>query len=661
MAILVAIFGVLITLGLSTDVLMIVQGAMAVALLVLLVACLKVVGARDKIRLGELLMGSVEQLQQGILLVDTKGVIRHSSRGAARLFGYQSLELRPLELVLPEFDAIAFWSELDGKRSMVHQVTFKTRSGEELSGLLEMGVLESDGENLLFVLARDVTARQHEEGQLKSALDEAKEANRAKSAFLANMSHEIRTPLTAILGYADILLRPGVLDAAQGNLAAQVRLNAEHLLSVVNDILDLSRVEAGAVELQEEPCNLLGLISSICSPMLPMAKSQGLRFSASIGSELPEEVKVDAHRLRQVLINLVSNAIKFTPEGYVEFYVTAEPGTDSRVRIRFSIIDSGVGIDEDGVAKLFNPFSRVKGAGMREIEGSGLGLSIAKRLAERMGGGIEVSTEVGIGSVFTMVIDVEQVGTSQVPSDAVVPMVVDPDVPEQELPSLDGVLALVVDDNPHNQEIQRFFLEEAGATVEVVESGQKAVQRIVSGVAPDVVLLDMQMPDMDGFAVAGKLRELGVGTPLVAVTAYAMVGDREKCLAAGCDAYLSKPVRRSELVNMVARHANAVHTIDAPPTTPSTDKFTTLRRDYISRLPDTIERLNDAFRHGQIEQLELLAHRLKGSAGSYGFDSLSHAAAAFEQFLGRDVSASDQELALKSLIHEMRMAVREGV
>ena len=614
---------------------------------------------------GDALMSAIPQTRQGVLLVREDGIIGFASDGARRMFSAAELSGRSLGHVVPKFSK-GWWEDqldsVDGEHTVMLDLPLLTLVGREFFGRAELGQVPWDGERWAFLIIRDVSERQQEQDLLQDALLQAREANRAKSAFLANMSHEIRTPLTAILGYADMLLRPGVLDQASGNLAAQVRTNAEHLLSVVNDILDLSRVEAGAVELAAEPTNLMSLISSVCSPMLPMARAQGLRFSASVGSQLPQRVLVDAQRLRQVLINLVSNAIKFTSEGYVEFYVTAEPADGARHLLRFAIIDSGVGIEQDDIEKLFNPFQRIRGAGIREIEGSGLGLSIAQRLSRLLGGEIEVTSEVGIGSVFTLVLPLERVGDAFVEPETSIPMaVVDQDEGEKELPSLAGARVLVVDDNPHNQEIERYFLEEVGAQVEVVSNGQKAIQRVVSGEPLDVVLLDMQMPDMDGFTVAGKLRELEVKTPLVAVTAYAMVGDREKCLAAGCDAYLSKPIHQPELIETVAKYVSISQRELTPPPVIKENKFLKLKMEYISRLPELIEQLREAFSKGQIDQLELHAHRLKGSAGSYGFDRLSHSAAAFEQFLGRDVAASEQELALNSLIHEIRMAVREGV
>ena len=416
-------------------------------------------------------------------------------------------------------------------------------------------VAESDGTILWHGIAHDITELKQAELELRKARSIAEAADRAKGEFLANMSHEIRTPMSAILGYAEIL--SGQLkDPDNLQSLDTIRSNGLYLLEIIDDILDLSRIEAGKLELDKRRVRPDALAWEVQSLLKLHAAEKGLALEVEFDGRLPETIETDATRLKQILINLVENAIKFTDEGEVRIVVRL---LAPESRIRFDVVDTGPGIPDETLARLFQPFTQADSSVTRRFGGSGLGLSICRALSRMLGGDVTVETAVGQGSRFTVTI-----GTGQLKG---VSLFEPQRLPGQasaawaELRALHGRV-LVVDDRRDMRYLAQHMLEEAGAHVTLAGDGREALARVADAEAQgrpfDAVLLDMQMPVLDGYAAARELRSSGYDKAIIALTANAMKADERKCLESGCDDYLSKPLGRATLVNSIAYYTQEV-------------------------------------------------------------------------------------------------------
>ena len=394
---------------------------------------------------------------------------------------------------------------------------------------------------------------------MQQATAAANAANRSKSEFLTNMSHEIRTPLTAIMGFADILLgEVGQLERCEA--ARTIKRNGEYLLEIVNEILDLSRIEAGKLPARFQRVSPGQLLVDVVRLMEVRSAAKGLPLLLEMATPLPATIDTDPVRLRQILINLVGNAIKFTDTGSVRVVARlVEHQTASALQI--DVIDTGIGLSNDELPQLFRPFNQVDTSHTRRYGGTGLGLVISQRLAEILGGSIQVESVPGQGSTFSLSIAVGELdGVELMTSIAADGVEVAEPVkagPEAPAPLRDARL-LLAEDGPDNQRIVSAILQRAGAHVALVENGQLACELILgeqsAGNPFDVVLMDMQMPVLDGYSATVRLRDAGYRGPIVALTAHAMTGDRERYLEAGCDDFLTKPIDRARLVDTVARY-----------------------------------------------------------------------------------------------------------
>ncbi len=413
------------------------------------------------------------------------------------------------------------------------------------------GVVDKQGNTVdFFGFLVDVTERHLFQDSLEAARAAAEAANRSKSAFLANMSHEIRTPMTAILGYTD-LIADKIEDREVLGYVRTIRRNGDFLLDIINDILDLSKIEAGKLDISQETFSLHRLIEDVRSIMSIRATENGIRLDVEMKTKLPPLVLSDSKRLKQILINLVGNAIKFTPQGSVKIIVDYAPS-----KVQFDIVDTGIGMSEKQLEKLFQPFSQGDGNVNREFGGTGLGLAISKRLAEMLGGQIKVHSELAHGSTFKVTVGVGEVasaGRAKVESE--------PANAKDPLAANEIVLScdiLVVDDRRDIRFLSKTFLTRAGASVDEAEDGQIAIEkmelRLGQGSSYDLILLDMQMPKLDGYGTAKALRRLGFSGPIIALTADAMQGDMTRCLAAGCNDYLSKPIDKQAMLEKVKRY-----------------------------------------------------------------------------------------------------------
>ena len=396
--------------------------------------------------------------------------------------------------------------------------------------------------------------------ELAVARRQAEEATRAKSEFLANMSHEIRTPMTAILGYADLLVDQHLEYSARSEYVDVIRRNGKHLLTLINNILDLSKIESGKAAVVNGQCDLVGMIAEVASTMRVRALERGTALTAEYPTRLPKAIMTDGARLRQILVNLVGNAVKFTEKGTVRIRTSFVQGwRGQEAAVRFEIIDTGIGISEENMLRLFQPFVQADSSTSREYGGTGLGLAITSRIVELLGGDISAKSEIGVGSTFTATIPVrnlEGVEMLERPEEAACK----PEAATAEGVTggtpLDGLRVLVAEDGPDNQRLIRTLLSRAGAEVTIVEDGIAAVEAAMDGHF-DVILMDLQMPKMDGYEATRTLRKGGYSRPILALTAHAMSADREKCLAAGCDDHLTKPINVEALLSKVSQWAKA--------------------------------------------------------------------------------------------------------
>ncbi len=426
----------------------------------------------------------------------------------------------------------------------------------------------------------DITNRKKEEQYLeeytvalegqKAALEElyggAEAASRAKSEFLANMSHEIRTPLTAVLGFTDVILEasqePQVQDAA-----TTIQRNGRHLLGIITDILDLSKVEAGKLHMDLERCHPCQVLTDVVSLMRVQTEGKGLSVSVFYRGPIPEMIETDAARLRQILLNLVGNAVKFTELGGIELRVQLANNPDHKPRLRFDVVDTGIGMTEEQRAQLFRPFHQVDTSASRRFGGTGLGLAISKRLAEMLGGNLTVESTPGRGSTFSLVIatgPLDGVPMSSPTEEAAANSPQEEQPPSQPTRTKLTGRILLAEDGPDNQRLISFLLKKAGAEVVLAANGQEALEKALAS-SPghgrrysdehepiDLVLMDIQMPVMDGLEATRLLREAGYDRPILALTAHAMKHDVWQCLDAGCDAHLAKPIEREKFIITVA-------------------------------------------------------------------------------------------------------------
>ena len=529
-------------------------------------------------------------------------------------------------------------------------------------------------------------ARLEAQASIERGAAEAREASRAKSEFLANMSHEIRTPMTAIIGYADLLLDPKINSSSRTTYVQTIRRNGEHLLSVLNDILDLSKIEAGRMTVEKVRCSPSAIIVDVASLMRVRAQDKGLFFDVIYESPIPESIESDPTRLRQILLNLVGNAIKFTEKGGVRILARCENGPNATLTLE--VADTGIGMTQAQSKNVFEAFVQADNSTTRKFGGTGLGLAICRRLALMLGGDILVDSARGRGSSFTATVvagDLEgvtmfhELTEAGIPETGIVPAA---DAVEEKL----QCTVLLAEDGKDNQLLITTLLEKAGALVTVAENGrvalEKAMAATLSGDPFDVILMDMQMPEMDGYAATNELRQRGYTRPIVALTAHAMAGDRERCLNAGCTDYMTKPVNRPTLIGNVRKHAAAAgpkrvplansnppsrrRAISAPPPSsqqPIISEFAEdpdiapLVQSFVVGLKEQCARLEAAVASDDRESVRRIAHQLKGAGGGYGFPSLTDTAKVLEAAAKNDDSLREPLLAVTDICRRARSAL----
>jgi len=534
---------------------------------------------------------------------------------------------------------------------------------------------------------------------------QAEMASQAKSEFLANMSHEIRTPLTAILGYADILrdeLAASEENARLIGTADTVRRAGAHLLSIINDILDLSKIEAGKMMIEAIEAPLPRLLLDVDSLMRTRAAEKGVALRTVLLTPIPERINCDPTRLRQILLNLVGNAAKFTERGHVVIRAGIIDDT-CRQLLRIEVEDTGSGMTKAQGDTLFEPFMQADASVTRRHGGTGLGLTICRRLATLMGGDVRLDySEPGRGSRFVLTLPFTSVpGTAIIDDlDASLPTLMwHGGAKDEPVPSLRGRI-LLAEDGEDNQRLIAYHLRNAGADVTIAANGRIAydliAQRTREGTPYNLLVTDMQMPEMDGYTLARTLRARHATIPIIALTAHAMAEDRQKCLAAGCDDYVSKPIEKSLLIRTCAHWLDAERTTGDDSglfgpglyATPDhgvsdfapdavTDRLelddvlvsdladdpdmVELIEQFLSHLKDSITRLERYHASNDSPSLIALAHQLKGAAGGYGFTPISDAARRVEQLFAANASSAQCDASIVALIDRCRAAVRGSV
>ena len=600
-----------------------------------------------------------------VLELEVNGIIRSANPAAYSLLGYDAGTLDGMHIreVLPNDGRVGDTATDPVWRRAGKSVDFEARRKDGTRIPCELRVsengIEDEGNVLVLRDVSDHVARVHAE---EVARRMAEEANRAKSELLANMSHEIRSPMNAILGYADLLLDVHSTPSDRLNHVLTMRRNGQHLLTILNDILDLSRLDMGKVELAAAPVGLAEIVADVLSLFRPLAADKGLSLEVRCVGGVPETITTDATRLRQIFINLLGNAIKFTPSGKIEVFLSAKEASAPEPRLKVEVSDTGIGLTEEQQEKLFLPFSQADGSTSRRYGGTGLGLVISRKLARALGGDVTVESLPRRGTTFT--VEVATGDISAVPRvEELCTAVARDDLTTDDLRALEGRI-LLAEDGLDNQDLFRVILERAGANLVIVKDGVTAVDAVLKardeGKPFDLVLMDMQMPELDGYAATARLRKDGWKGPVVAFTAHAMRGDRERCIAAGCDDVITKPVSRERLLAEVARHLKPTvialttasdRTVDAVDEAAPTVSF-------VAVLSSRIERLVALASSGDREALRTASHELKASAAESGFPTISVAAAEIEIGIVEEIGKERLLLRVERLVTLCRRVVR---
>ena len=538
-------------------------------------------------------------------------------------------------------------TDLSYSKLIAQNQTLRQRVQELEAGEAHRQELSATGELGDYIASLEAANRNLEQHSVAALA-----ATQAKSEFLANMSHEIRTPMTAILGFAEMILHAGDLSKAPAERIDAIQTiirNGKYLLQLLNDILDLSKIEAGRLDVQLTSCSPVQILADVAQLMHGRADAKRLSLVVDCSGPLPATIRTDPMRWRQILINLVGNAIKFTEKGTVRLALSLIHSEPGEPMLRFEVTDSGIGMTQEQLSRLFQPFAQADNA--RRFGGTGLGLAISKRLAENLGGTIGVESQPGRGSRFHVIIPVgpiEDVEMLEHPMQDfhVAPLPLEPAQGQTPAPPLD-CRVLLAEDVADTQRLLSMVLAAAGAQVTSAENGQAAYETACTahsaGHPFDVILMDMEMPVLDGDEATRRLRQAGYTGPIIALTAHAMALQRQACLAAGCDDCLVKPIDHDLLLATVAKYARKPHPV--APQIPEPHAFhpllaslssadqAQLLRGFLDNLRNRQEELEHAWQRRDRTGVRRAAHALRGSSPLFGFHQLAEAAGVVDQQL----------------------------
>ncbi len=600
---------------------------------------------------------ALDTFNVGLLLLNSRSRIIFANRRFAAMLGCTPEELtgkpiNELAWIYPaDKETSSPWDDAKSNDKNVHdRILQYDVDGRRLTFTANCTPITGQG---ILATFDDITLIEENKIALAAARDEAQSANEAKSTFLANMSHEIRTPLNAVLGFTDVLRRGMVTNSDEAvDHLNMIHQSGAHLLELINDILDLSKIEAGRLQVESIDTHPDQLMLTVANVLRSKADEKEICIVTSLRNSIPRTIKCDPTRLRQIITNLVGNAIKFTEKGDVQIVAELIEKEEEKHSLRIDVIDTGIGMSAEAQGKIFQDFVQADSSTTRKFGGTGLGLSISRRLAEAMGGELSVTSKLGEGSTFTLTLPVERESLSESVS------------PEEmrelslnrmatmfagDLVRLPKLPVLIVDDGEANRRLIELVLRRAGAVPTCAENGREAVD-LVHQNEYSLILMDMQMPILDGYAATKLLREQGSTIPIIALTGNAMKGDREKCLSAGCDAFLAKPVNIDELLILVrsflgdceietqilsevseldtmVRSSQVVAPDGDTPihsTLPTDDReFCEIIIDFIARLDIRLEAMRTELQCGNFEHIASEAHWLKGAGGTVGFDAFT--------------------------------------
>ncbi len=610
----------------------------------------------------ERMRATVDTAMDCIVSINAHGEIVQFNPAAEQTFGYSKEEVlgkEMAEMIVPEKYRDAhrdgmkrFWATGEGP-VLNNRIEIEAQRADGFVFPIELAISVSDeADGPIFVAyIRDITERRRAEVELTEAKENAEVANQAKSQFLATMSHEIRTPINGALGALGLLSDTN-LDDEQRQFVVTGKLAAEGLLDIINDILDFSKMEAGKFDFESEPFDIVDLAETVTDVVGPKAQEKGISVDAAIATGTPQYLKGDAGRLRQILLNLVGNAVKFTDEGGIMIIAEAVSETSEQAVIRFEISDTGIGIAPENHNQLFAEFTTLTPAYTQKFGGTGLGLAISRNLVEMMGGEIDFTSELGKGSKFWFTVTLPKLR-----DDEMVSFEADAAKAADALTRELSGHVLLAEDNPANQIVAKTILEKAGLEVEVAANGLEAVEAAKRRTF-DLILMDVGMPEMDGIEATAEIRKLAPSsaeTPIVAMTTHVMRGDRENLLSQGLDDYLPKPATKPQILEMVGkwlRNAPAPSQkadVDRTEQDPGGDDvidrtvLVQLGEDtdpsmlpevietFVNHAAERIDAMHAAFASGDVERLSDEAHGLKSSAATFGAMRLNAMAAALER------------------------------
>ena len=478
--------------------------------------------------------------------------------------------------------------------------------------------------------------------KLETAIAQAEQANQLKSRFLANMSHEIRTPLTAIMGFTEQLLHSDKKTNDKHHLGTILR-NSKHLLELINNILDLSKIEAEKLAVEQTPLNVVQLIHDVESIIKPLAQEKQLSFTINYALPLPHTINSDITRLKQILINIASNAVKFTEQGQVT--ITAK--YQAPKTLTFVIEDTGIGMSPNQIKRLFTPFEQADATTTRRFGGTGLGLCISKNLAQLLGGDVSVTSEVGVGSCFTIDIDCHLGNGLSSNLFLTEHSQLSPEKDPQLSFATNNFDAhiLVAEDNPDNQLLIKLLLQTWGLEPDIANNGAQAVEMALVN-DYQLIIMDMQMPVMGGLEATKMLRDAAYDGPIIALTANVMNHDIDTYLEAGCNKALGKPIDKDALENVLVSYLHLERDNQNKwDSLLKSEKFQQINANYLASLPDYLKQIKTLYNNQDCETLRALAHSIKGSAGCFNFDDIYHSASALEQSLkGNDMTQREKRV-----------------